>query len=118
MQLATLAPYEVFAEMHRFGRAFSEYILAGYTDCSSFWDALEGCHVPSELRASTVPTYWHTDGGEVTEFFSDRASGPSSPNEVPTVFSSAGPAPTPKMQPPRYQHLCLVGQIAFSVSVL
>ena len=69
MQVATLAPYEVFAEVYRYGPAFSEYILGGYSDCYVFFHTLASrgfqyCSTTVGHEAATVPILWHTGGGE------------------------------------------------------
>jgi hypothetical protein len=73
--IPTLAPYEVFAEMHKSGQQFLKSMLgkSGVAGVDQYWE-LFGRGVPHhvnqdpekrEFRSCTIPMFFHSDGGEV-----------------------------------------------------
>ena len=69
VNVATIAPYEMFAELYKHRSSFDEFVLGGNRCPAEFWTALAKHnsvdHEVMGKRRTTIPTYWHTDGGEV-----------------------------------------------------
>ena len=91
VELATLAPYEVFAEMYRLGEPFHEFVMGRKPgeDCAEFWDTLSASRPVTPLvmgnKDKCCPLYFHTDGGEANEMCSDHAVHAASLAERKTV---------------------------------
>ena len=72
--LETLAPYEVFAALFQAGPQFGHALLGRHRNAGGFWRQVAASgiehHVNDDMnfaphRDFIIPTYWHSDGGDV-----------------------------------------------------